>query len=317
MARIATLTLNPAIDGACDAEKVRPTHKVRTGRERFDAGGGGINVARVIKRLGGDTLAVYLAGGATGAVLDSILDGMGLARRTIAIADDTRISLAVHERETGLEYRFVPEGPDITAAEQQACLDAVKEVECDYFVASGSLPPSVATDFYVRIHDVMAERGIPFILDTSGEPLRAAMERGGLFLVKPSINELEQIVGKPLRTHEAQNEAAAAIVEKGQVQNLAVTLGHEGALLATAEGLSRLPAIKVEAKSAVGAGDSFLAAMVYAISEGYEMRDAFRMGVAAGTAAVLAPGTGLCDPNDVQRFYVQLKDMEKTAPLPD
>jgi len=112
-----TLTLNPAVDGSADAEVVRPVRKTRTSNEDCDPGGGGINVARVVQELGGSALAVYLGGGATGAVRDELLDAHGIPRRRVPIQDHTRVSHAVFERASGLEYRFVPEGPQVTEGE--------------------------------------------------------------------------------------------------------------------------------------------------------------------------------------------------------
>ncbi|MFA7439883.1 MAG: 1-phosphofructokinase family hexose kinase [Sphingomonadaceae bacterium] len=305
--RIATLTLNPAIDGACDAEKVRPTHKIRTTNEVFDPGGGGINVARVIQRLGGEVCALYMAGGMTGDVLDALLTRDGLPHHMLKIAGHTRVSLAVHERETGCEYRFVPEGPEVSEAEWRACLDVLEDWPCDYLVASGSLPRGVPDDFYVQVAKIMARRGIGFVVDTSGPELKAVLEYGGVLLVKPSLNEIEQLAGRPLREGTDLEDAAMGIVRAGQAKIVAATMGHEGALLATKEGTLRLPAIEVEVKSAVGAGDSFVAAMTYALANDWPVTDAFRLGLSAGTAAVLTPGTGLCLAEDVFRLYDGLK----------
>ena len=123
MDKVATLTMNPAIDGACEADRVFDTHKIRTHAERYYPGGGGINVARVLARLGARVRVIYLAGGATGALLDELLDQQGLVRDRIDIAGNTRISMAVFERQTGKEFRFVPEGPMVASAEWQAGFD--------------------------------------------------------------------------------------------------------------------------------------------------------------------------------------------------
>ena len=307
MNTIVTLTPNPAIDGSCDARKVRPTHKVRTTNTRYDPGGGGINVARVVQRLGGNVRAVYLAGGATGGVLDSLLDRDGIVRTRVDIADLTRISQAVHETETGLEFRFVPDGPLVSDAECQACLESISNVECDYLVLSGSLPRGMPTDFYARIVKAARSRDCRIVLDTSGPALRTTLEGGGVFLVKPSRGELEQFAGHPLQNDDALADVARQIVLSGQASHIAVTLGYCGALLVSAEGELRLPAIEVEVRSAVGAGDSFLGAMTYALAAGQSIEQAFRMGLAAGTAAVMSPGTGLCQPADVERLFAEIR----------
>ncbi|SCY97148.1 1-phosphofructokinase family hexose kinase [Microvirga guangxiensis] len=303
MKPVVTLTLNPSIDGSSEAEAVRPIRKVRTSNERYEPGGGGVNVTRVIRELGGSSLALYLAGGVTGAVLEELLAGSGIAGRRIAIEDQTRVSLTVFERSTGLEYRFVPEGPHVAPSEWQECLAVLGTLECEYLVASGSIPRGVPTDFYVRVAAIARERGMKLVLDTSGEALRETIAAGGIHLAKPSLGEFEHFVGRSVKDPGALEEAAMEVVRSGRVDLLAVTMGHEGAVLAHAGGVLRLPAVKVDVRSAVGAGDSFVAAMTLALARGAAPREAFRWGVAAGTAAVLTPGTGLCKRGDVERLF--------------
>ncbi len=313
MKPIVTLTLNPAIDGASETVQVRPIHKVRTTNERFEPGGGGVNVSRVITELGGPTLAIYLAGGATGPVLDALVREKGLPARKIAIAGDTRISHTVFESSTGLEYRFVPEGPLVSPAELEASLAALDASEADYVVASGSLPRGAPEDFYVRIGARVRAHGARFVLDTSGPALKLAIEAGGVHLAKPSLGEMERLVGRDLKTAAALEDAALELVARGGVDILAVTLGHEGALLAKGARTWRLPALPVEARSAVGAGDSFVAAMTLSLAQGRTTREAFMMGMAAGTAAVLSPGTEMCKRADVERLYAEFEKLAKTA----
>lgn len=303
MKPIVTLTLNPAIDGSSEADAVRPTHKVRTTNERYEPGGGGINVARVIQELGGPSLALYLAGGVTGAGLEELLAGSGIAGRRIAIKDHTRVSHTVFERSTGLEYRFVPEGPEVGPSEWQDALAVLGRLDGDYLVASGSIPKGVPTDFYVRVAAIAQEKGMKLILDTSGQALREAIAAGGIHLVKPSLGEFEHFIGRSLKDPNAQEDAAMEVVRSGRVELLAITMGHKGALLAQPSGLIRLPALKVDVRSAVGAGDSFLAAMTLALAQGIAPEEAFRWGVAAGTAAVLNPGAGLVRREDVERLF--------------
>ena len=154
MQPILTLTLNPAIDSASEADEVRPIHKVRTRNERFDPGGGGINVSRVVRELGGDTLAVYLAGGATGPVFDALIETRKVPRLRVDIEGHTRISQTVFETSSGREFRFVPEGPLVNQQECERLLDTLRSVEFDWLVASGSLPRGAPTDFYTQVADV-------------------------------------------------------------------------------------------------------------------------------------------------------------------
>lgn len=303
MKKIATLTVNPAIDVAYEVARVFHTHKIRAHQENYNPGGGGINVSRVIARLGGTARAHYLAGGATGAALDSLLDVHQMVRARIPIDGNTRISTAVYERETGKEFRFVPRGPVVTDQEWQACLDHIEGIECDYLVASGSLPPGLPDDFYSRVKAIARVRGIELILDSSGPALEHALADGGIFLVKPSLGELQQVAGRPLAGITEIAAAASDIINSDRAKYVAVTMGHEGALLAQRGGILYLPAVPVEAKSAVGAGDSFLAAMTFALVCGQDPVNAFRYGIAAGAAAVLTPGNDLCHPHDMERLH--------------
>lgn len=302
-----TLTLNPAIDEASEAEVVRPTHKIRTFNQTYEPGGGGINVTRVVHELGGNSIAVYLAGGSTGGVLDDLLGARGIARRRIPIADDTRMSHVVYERSTGQEFRFIPEGPEVSEREWSRCLTALDQIDWDILVASGSLPRGMPADFYARLQDRVATRKAKLVIDTSGEPLRLAMERGGLYLVKPSHGEFEKLLGVKLDTPETIGEAALVEVKRGRSELIAVTLGHEGAVLASRDGVQFLPAPKVDVKSASGAGDSFVAGMVHGLATGRSVADAFALGVAAGSAAVLTTGTQLCTRADTERIYTEIQ----------
>jgi 6-phosphofructokinase 2 len=300
-ARIATLTLNPAIDISSETETVRHTHKVRTRREAMEPGGGGINVARVLDKLGADVTALFLGGGATGQVLDALLERAGIAHRMIEISGDSRISLAVLETSTGREFRFVPEGPQVTDDEAVSAIDTASETACDYLVASGSLPRGVPDDFYATLCTRAKAGGARFVLDTSGAALEAALDAGGLFLVKPSRREFENFVGGKLSNEQLASEASR-LVASGAAENVAISQGREGALRATRQGAVAAPAIPVEACSTVGAGDSFLAGVVYGFSLGLSSKQAFRAGLAAGAAAVLSCGSELARQADLDRL---------------
>lgn len=306
MPAIATLTLNPTIDVAYEVEKIVPTHKIRTTREYYNPGGGGINVARVFVRLGGNARCLYMSGGATGAALDGLIDRHQLVRTRIAIAGPTRIALDALEHASGKEYRFTPAGPTVSEAEWTACLDLVEQTPCEWLVASGSLPPGVPADFYATLARRMAARGVPLVLDTSGDALREGLA-GGIALAKPSRGELEALVGERLDSVAAVAEAAMAIVRAGQAGIVATTLGHEGAVLAHAGGAAYAPALPIAAQSAVGAGDSFVAGMVFALASGAGIEEAFRHGVAAGSAAVLRAGTDLARAEDIARLLPQVR----------
>lgn len=302
MSNILCLALNPAIDISCDADRVQPTLKVRTRNQRHDPGGGGTNVAHVLATFGVTPDLGYLCGGATGALFDSLLEGLNLRRHRFEMSGSVRLAYMVHEEQTGFEYRFVPEGPAVTEAEIAKVLEFATGFDCSYFVASGSLPRGASVDTYAKLAAASAERNIRFVLDTSGEPLRAALGAAPVFLIKPSLRELETLTGQQLDEEEALS-AAASIVKSGGARNVVVSMGREGALLVNEDLRLRAPSFHVKTASAVGAGDSFLGAMVWRLSIGRPIEEAFRFGIAAGAAAAMTPGTELCRAADVFALF--------------
>lgn len=304
MTDILTVTMNPALDVSTSTDKVMDTHKLRCTAPIFHPGGGGINVARVLHRLGGDCLALYLAGGMNGQRLRQLLDQEQVRGHCIAIAGETRESFSAHEMSSGRDFRFVLPGPALTPGEWQACLDYISALDAPppYLVASGGLPPEVPQDFYVRLARLAKARGSRVVLDTSGPALAAALAEG-VYLVKPSLRELRELTGHPLQTEPDRHAAALQIIKSGQAQVVALSLGEDGALLVTADRALRARSLPVPVASSIGAGDSFVGGLVWALSRHEELEQAFRYGMAAGAAALLAPGTALCQAADVERLH--------------
>jgi 6-phosphofructokinase 2 len=300
---IVTLTLNPAVDVSTSTERLVPEHKLRCTPERRDAGGGGINVARVLRRLGESPRAVFPVGGPNGNVLEELVAAEDVAYIAVPIHGKTRENVAVTETETGAQYRFVLPGPGLRDAEAEICCDVVRTVlqANDYLVASGSLAPGQASDFYARVGRIAQARGARFVLDASGPALKQALG-AGLYLVKPSQRELSELAGRPLDTPEACAAYAARLIDEGAAKLVAVSLGSNGAILASKGCVYSAAAPRVAALSSVGAGDSFLAALVWSLSRGSAMSVALRFAVAAGSAALMSPGTGLCGAGDIVRL---------------
>lgn len=302
MAKILSIALNPAIDISSDAERVRHTHKTRTQNQRQDPGGGGVNVARVIVELGGACELLYLSGGPTGTLLESMLAPLDIRQHVVKIHDPVRIAYNVRDLSTNLEYRFVPEGPLVREDELTPVFDVLTKCRADYVVASGSLPRGVPESTYARIADIVSGYGGRLVLDTSGDALRATLSCAKAFLIKPSLGELQDFLGRKLH-HGSVGPAAQRMARDGIAQLIAVTLGADGAVLASADQIVYVPAIEVPVQSAVGAGDSFVAAMTLGLAEGHAPADAFRFGLAAGAAAVMTAGTEMCRKEDVLKLY--------------
>ncbi len=265
-----------------------------------------MNVARVITELGGTARVICPAGGFSGALLDDLLKRGGIDHTIVPIRGNTRISFTVYERKTGLEYRFIPNGPKISADELEACLDAIRQSDFEYFVASGSVPLGAPTDVLAQIAEIVRDKGGKFILDSSGAGLSVTLERVPVYMVKPSVGELEALKGRRL-DDELTREAVTDLVRRGRAEIVAVTMGAAGAIVATKDGVLRMRAPRVQAYSAVGAGDSFVGAMTLALAQGRTTEDALTFAIAAGAASVLTPGTRLCIAADVMRIYDEIR----------
>lgn len=309
MKTIATLTLNPALDITTGTLIVRPTEKLRCSAPRRDPGGGGINVARVVQVLGGQSLAIFPVGGPVGDMLTQELARMGLACRSVPIAGKTRESFTVNEDETGDQYRFSLPGPELSVPERQACLDRLSSLEEKpaMVVASGSLPPGVPPDVYRDLAELCRTLGARLILDIS-VPAFAGMKDIGAFLLKVNRIELGLLVGRDIVTPKQDVAAARELIALGFVEVVVISLGDEGALLVAADEEERFPAIDVPVSSAVGAGDSMVAAIALFCVEGRSLRAAVRAGLAAGAAAVMTPGTELVRRQDFERLLQAMED---------
>ncbi|MCW3835704.1 1-phosphofructokinase family hexose kinase [Sphingomonas canadensis] len=308
MAEIVTLTMNPALDVTTSVPQVEPVHKLRCAPPRRDPGGGGINVARVVRALGGDAIALFPAGGPTGAAVSALLAGAGVPALPVPIAGTTRESFTVDETGSGDQFRFILPGPQIAPAELDAVIAALEGIGGPprWIVVSGSMPPGVeAAALYRRIAAIAARTGARLVIDSSG-PALAACEGVRPFLIKPSYSELGALAGRDVSEEAAQVEAARELLARGFAQMVLVSLAERGALLVSEAGAERFAAIPVKAVSGVGAGDSMIAAMVLMLSRGAEPAEAVRWGLAAGAAALLAPGTQLARREDIERLRAAL-----------
>lgn len=304
--RIVTLTLSPALDLSTAVDAIEPWKKLRCqSPPRSDPGGGGINVARVVLELGGDPVAVAALGGHVGSLVADSLRSQGITLRRVNVRSATRQNFAVTERSTGQQFRFVHSAPPLSRAEWLRCLDATAEVSqgAAFVVASSSVPSGVPDDAFVVLADRLAALGVGVVVDTSGPALREALW-APLALIKPSINELRSITDRPLDTMDHCESAVRELLAQGRCRMVVISLGADGALFVPrdADAFTVRPPTVVPV-STIGAGDSMVAAMTLALARGQSLHDAARFGIAAGTAATLAEGTGLCRREDVLRLW--------------
>ena len=306
--RFVTVTPNPALDIATSVAQLQDSHKLRCAAPQVHPGGGGINVARVLHRFGAQVLALYPAGGASGDRLQRLLQDEGVPEQRLRIAGETRESFTVHETASGREYRFVLPGPNLAPSEWAATLDALRRLDPApaWVISSGGLPPGVASDGHAALARLARGMGARVVVDSSGAALVAALQQG-VCLIKPSLRELSELAGTDLSTAVLQRQAARQLIQRGQAQMVALSLGAGGALLVTADSCLQATALPVPVQGSVGAGDSFLAALVWALDAGQDLHQVLATAMAAGAAAVMAAGTGLCQPAEVERLRQQVQ----------
>lgn len=302
MAKIVTLTFNPCIDKSTSINGLKPEKKLVCSRPFFGPGGGGINVSRVLKCLGKDSIAIFPSGGYSGKFLNQLMDAESISFAAVETGSHTRENFIVYDQATNLQYRFGMPGNEIEEHEWQALLQEVEKVEADYLVASGSLIAGMPTDIVGRVAQIAHKKGARLVIDTSGEALHKALEVG-VFLLKPNLGELSSLVGEEEVTHETVDEIARDIIGRGQCEMIVVSLGAQGAKLITRNDILLVSPPIVKQVSTVGAGDSMVAGMVLALSQGRPLKEVLQFGVACGTAATLTHASELCKGEDVKRLF--------------
>lgn len=301
--QILTVTLNPALDITTSVGRVTPRRKLRCGPPRYDAGGGGVNVSRAIRELGGTSRAFVMIGGANGTVYRDVLARTGIETELWEGRGETRFSLTVMEDETGDHYRFLLPGPPHEGAEADRLLAALAqslETGIRFVVASGSLPPGLPVDFYARLTRVAHATAAATVVDASGPALVATL-REKPYCVRLNHHEAQELLGS--NSDEPPEELAHRIVAAGAAQVAIVTIGDNGAIVATPARWFRVRPPKVEVRSPVGAGDSFVGGLTLGLSRGWSLEDASRLGVAAAASAVTTEATELCGRGDTERYF--------------
>ncbi|MBD3333343.1 hexose kinase [candidate division GN15 bacterium] len=307
-ARIVTLTMNPSVDVSSGCEHVKPEVKLRCTRPRYEPGGGGINVSRALRKLGRESLACYPVGGPGGTRLQGLLEDEKVASEGIAVEGETRENLTVSEASGDQQYRFTMPGPELSESEQRECVARIwaEGRKPEYVIASGSLPPGVPDDFLGRLTERAQEEGARVIVDTSGEPLKKAVE-SGVYLIKPNMREVQSLSEKGIEDETELRRLGDELIARCKCQAIVVSLGAGGALLITGDTQRHYKSPTVPIRSKVGAGDSMMAGIVYGLTEGQDIEEAVRYGVAAGAAAVMTPGSELCRREDTLRLLKQVE----------
>lgn len=304
---IVTLTVSPALDKSAHFSGLVPEQKMRCETPIFDAGGGGVNVSKAISKLGGTSLAVLTTGGATGEMLKNILKRDSILFEAIETESWTRENFVAVDNYTNSQYRFVFPAPAVTVFEKEKISSIIQGLKSNFLVISGGLSEGLAVDFYKQIAETAKKSNSKLIVDTTGEPLKKVLETG-VYLIKPNVGELAKLIGVERLEMEEVKDAAKQIIESGGAEMVVVSLGSQGAVLVTKDTADFVAAPNVAKKSTVGAGDSMVGGMVWALSQNKSLKEVIRWGVACGSAATMNEGTQLFKLEEAQRLFEWLKD---------
>ncbi|WP_264535468.1 1-phosphofructokinase family hexose kinase [Flavobacterium sp. N1736] len=303
---IVTLTVNPSVDKSTHFSGLVAEQKIRCATPLFDAGGGGINVSKAIARLHGNSLAIFTSGGPVGEMLKDLVEKEKIESEIIKTKALTRESFVAVDDHTNSQYRFGFSGDVLSESEIQKILETVSNLKSKFLVASGSLNEGLSSDFYQKVAEIAKASNSKLIVDTSGEALQKVLETGA-YLIKPNVGELAKLVGAERLEMEEVNEAAKKIIAQGGAEIVVVSLGPQGAVLVTKDEYEYVPAPNVAKKSTVGAGDSMVGGMVWALSQNKNLKEVIRWGVACGSAATMNEGTQLFKYEDANRLFEWLK----------
>ncbi len=307
MSSIATITFSPCIDKSTSIPSLVPEKKLKCAVPKLEPGGGGINVARAVKKLGGEAKAIFPSGGYTGKFFNHLLERENIPSIIIETTQETRENIIILDESTNNQYRFGMPGTGLSENEWKQCLQAVEETgDAEFIVASGSLPPGVPLNIYAQLARIVKNNKARFIVDTSGEALRHAAEEG-VYLLKPNLGELCSLAGKNELQQGEIKTIAQGIIARGNCEVLVVSMGAAGAMLVTNEMAEMITPPPVIRKSTVGAGDSMVAGIVFYLSQGKTLPESVKYGVACGTAATMNPGTELCNKKDADILYALIK----------
>lgn len=307
-APIVTVTLNPALDFAGSVARVEANRKLRLGEVLTDPGGGGINIARVVARLGGAATAAVSLGGVLGGEIARLLDAEGVARLALPCPGPSRQSLSVTDDSDGRQYRFVMPGPAWTDALEQEALAVLAGAvpRGGWMALSGSNPPGMAEDFAAQLARRVAAAGGALLVDTSGAALRVLAEaQANIAILRIDGPEAEFLAGHPLPERADTAAFARDLVARGVARAVVLARGSDGNILATDAGTWHARAVPVRVVSAVGAGDSLAAGLLLGRARGGDWPEALALAAACATATCLMPATRLGEAADIARVLAE------------
>ncbi len=306
---ITTICMNPCFDKTVEVDSLQSGEVNRIRKARVDLGGKGINVAVVAKRLGLDVQCIGTMGENGATELSAMMDREGLNHHFLKVPGSIRTNMKICNNNGGAVTELNEPGAEVTpeALERFFAMAVDATVDSDIVVITGSIPPGCPVGTYRDL--MLALKDKKCILDTEGEELELGAKGAHPFLIKPNLHEMEATLGIELRTMRAIRDAALLFIQLG-VEHAVVSMGAMGAMYVSRDKTLFAPALRVETRSTVGAGDAMIGGMLLGYETEKDMAKAFRYGIAAGAASVMTEGTQLIVPADFERLLEQVRVQE-------
>jgi len=306
--KIITLTVNPALDKSAKIASLIPDQKLKCHSIQYQPGGGGINISRMLKRLGTETSCIVTSGGDTGKYLTDLLIKEAIQPEIIPIKGWTRENLSVVDTQSGFQYRFGMPGNELSITEIDSIKNLLKEIvnSQDILVLSGSLAEKMPMDYYAQLIKYLSYKNIRIVIDTAGPALKEALKEN-VYLMKPNQRELAQLAGKEFLSTIEQETFAMEMIKSKKAQYVVVSLGARGAFLASSEGVFYKSTPSVKVKSTIGAGDSMVAGLIYGIQNNFTPEKILKWGVVCGVATTMSEGTGLATKENIDTVLRLMK----------
>jgi len=299
---ITTLTLNPALDKSAQVDQFVPEQKLKCHSIQYQAGGGGVNISRVLHTLQVKNKCIFTSGGDTGLYLKNLLVKENIDLKTIAVNSWTRENLSIVDTKTELQYRFGMPGNDLNTSDIELIkTELTNEVKDNsILVLSGSLSEKTPSNLYATLLKMLAGKNVKVVIDTSGQALIETLKEN-VYLVKPNQRELAQLAGKEFLSKNEQEDFAMELINSKKAKLVVVSMGARGAFLASSVGIFYKSAPSVKVRSTIGAGDSMVAGMVYAIQQGLSSEEILKWGVVCGVATTMTEGTSLASQENINK----------------
>ena len=302
---IYTVTLNPVLDRIVEVEELIYDDVNTVVKEKKYPEGKGIDVSRVIKELGGQSIAMGFVGGYNGLEIVGRLVNEGIICDFTKIHNESRAHITIFQRKKKLQMLLGTLCPAISQIEVDEFFRKVQEIPANsYVVISGNVPQGMSDSFYAQLITTLKEKDVKVILDTDEEALKRGADAGP-YLIKPNIHEFGRLV--ETNVNEVEDIIKYARPYEDKIKYIVVSMGARGVVGISREGNFHVIPPKINVRSSIGAGDSFVAGIIFALSENTAFEDALALGVACGTASALNPGSDLCKMNDIDMMKKEVR----------